>query len=187
MELPQVCHATVPQARLYFCESSFTGSGMNKKILFIGAAGIAVLAAAAIFHSDPGNEHPAGTFIDPSDQALVARGKDVYTNHCARCHGDRMQGQAEWRKRHSDGKLPAPPHDATGHTWHHPDDILIDIVKNGLVPGRTAPDGYKSDMPSFAKMLSDADIIAALAYIKTAWPADILAQQRNMSVHRHSH
>src|SRR3546814_13281738 len=58
----------------------------------------------------------------------------------------------------------------TGHTWHHPDAMLVDIVKNGLVPGKTAPAGYVSDMPAYRDILSDQEIIAVLTYIKSSWP-----------------
>lgn len=152
---------------------------MNKKTSLVGAAIAAVLATAAIFHFT--GEPAAGSFIDPSDQALVAHGKTVYATHCAACHGAKLEGQPEWRKRLPGGRLPAPPHDETGHTWHHPDSVLFDIVKNGLVPGRTAPDGYKSDMPAYAQVLSDEDIVAVLAYIKSTWPAEILATQKNVT------
>jgi len=74
--------------------------------------------------------------------------------------------------------LPAPPHDATGHTWHHPDQVLFSITKDGLVPGVTAPTGYESDMPAFKSILSDADITAVLAYIKSTWPAELRAAQQ---------
>src|SRR3546814_19261548 len=85
------------------------------------------------------------------------------------CHGATLQGQANWRERMPNGKLPAPPHDKTGHTWHHPDAMLVDIVKNGLVPGKTAPAGYVSDMPAYRDILSDQEIIAVLTYIKSSW------------------
>lgn len=65
--------------------------------------------------------------------------------------------------------MPAPPHDAGGHTWHHPDEVLFGITKYGLVPGKYAPPGYRSDMPAFAGVLEDSDIGAVLAYIKGSW------------------
>lgn len=159
--------------------------GMNRNLFIIGAAVVAIVAVvsiAAFFQS--GGETPARAFIDPADKALVARGKAVYSAHCASCHGASLEGQPDWRKRRPDGRLPAPPHDQTGHTWHHPDDLLVDIVKNGLVPGRTAPDGYQSDMPAFAQLLTDSDIVAVLAYIKSNWPAEILETQSNMPLQR---
>jgi mono/diheme cytochrome c family protein len=63
--------------------------------------------------------------------------------------------------------MPAPPHDETGHTWHHSDQDLFDITKLG-VGGVVA--GYESDMPAFGDILSDKEITAALAFIKSTWP-----------------
>lgn len=148
------------------------------------AAALAALAAGAAYLAGGNGGSQDRAFIDPSDKARVARGKDVYATHCAACHGARLEGQPEWRSRKPDGRLPAPPHDETGHTWHHPDAVLLDIVKNGLVPGRTAPDGYRSDMPAYGATLSDADITAVLAYIKSAWPAEVLARQKEMTLQR---
>jgi len=150
---------------------------MQGKRIAFGLAAVAIAGATGLFYF--GN--PSAPYIDPADVALVARGKDVYTTHCAACHGAALEGQPEWRKRLPNGRLPAPPHDGSGHTWHHPDAVLVDIVKNGLVPGRTAPDGYQSDMPAYAQVLSDADIEAVLAFIKSAWPPEALAMQKELS------
>lgn len=113
---------------------------------------------------------------DPDDAAQVAAGRVVYTQYCAACHGDRLQGQPDWEKRLPNGRMPAPPHDESGHTWHHPDPVLFGIIRTGLVPPY-APDGYQSDMPAFGEHLSDAEIMAVLAYIKSHWSAKIQAWQ----------
>jgi mono/diheme cytochrome c family protein len=153
------------------------------KFLIAGAVCIAALAAAFAVYSGKDRDRTAG-FISPSDPASVARGKLLYANQCAACHGANLEGQPDWRTRLPNGRLPAPPHDKSGHTWHHPDAVLFDIVKNGLVPGKTAPDGYQSDMPGFGQTLSDADIVAVLAYIKSTWPADILELQKSVTLQR---
>ena len=152
---------------------------MNKNTLMIGAFGAAVAAAAFLIRPAPAT--PAA-FIDPGDRAMVARGKAIYDQDCASCHGAKLEGQPDWRQRLPNGRLPAPPHDASGHTWHHPDQVLVDIVKYGLVPGKTAPDGYQSDMPAYGATLNDADIAAVIAYIKGSWPAEALAAQRNITL-----
>lgn len=152
----------------------------NAKIVAAAAALLGLLGAAAFIY---GNK-PERTYIDPSVREMVLRGKTVYASHCASCHGANLEGQPEWRKRLPNGRLPAPPHDVSGHTWHHPDAVLIDIVKHGLVPGKTAPDGYQSDMPAFGASLPDADIAAVLAYIKSTWPADALEAQKNVTLQR---
>lgn len=124
----------------------------------------------------------SAAYIDPSDGAMVEVGRRVYHAQCAACHGAKLEGQPNWRTRLANGRLPAPPHDISGHTWHHPDAVLFDIVKNGLVPGVTAPPGYESDMPAYADILSDDDIRASLAYIKTYWPKQALEVQRKLTL-----
>ena len=104
------------------------------------------------------------------EPARLARGKAVYDAQCASCHGAKLEGQPNWRERLPNGRFPAPPHDATGHTWHHADELLFNITKNGIEP--YAPAGYKSDMPAFRGRLSDDDIRAVIAYIKSTWPEE---------------
>ena len=108
---------------------------------------------------------------DPNNTQQVKRGKLIYQRFCSLCHGKNLEGQANWRTRKANGKLPAPPHDETGHTWHHADDLLFGITKYGLVPPY-GPKNYLSDMPAWGSTLKDDDIWAVLAYIKSRWPAD---------------
>lgn len=108
--------------------------------------------------------------------ANVANGRALYDRECASCHGADLSGQPDWRQRKPDGRLPAPPHDATGHTWHHPMSMLFDMTKHGLVPP-LAPEGYVSDMPAFAGTLSDDEIRDVLAYIESTWSDDIRARR----------
>lgn len=60
---------------------------------------------------------------------VIAQGRQAYEDQCASCHGVNLEGQPDWRSLLSSGRLPAPPHDASGHTWHHADEILFRIVK----------------------------------------------------------
>jgi mono/diheme cytochrome c family protein len=94
-------------------------------------------------------------------------GRSLYETNCASCHGAQLEGQPDWMSRLPNGRLPAPPHDETGHTWHHSDAQLFRIVKEGL--GAIAP-GYETDMPAFADRMSDDEIRAVIDYIKTTWP-----------------
>ena len=110
--------------------------------------------------------------IDPTNAAQIASGKVVYEQFCASCHGVNLEGQPEWRTRLPNGRMPAPPHDESGHTWHHPDDMLVGITKVGLVPPY-APAGYQSDMPAFGSRLTDEQIRDALSYIGSRWPARV--------------
>ncbi len=121
----------------------------------------------------------ATPLANPDDAKQVALGKQVYDAHCAACHGAKLEGQPNWRERRPDGLLPAPPHDASGHTWHHPDRQLFDITKRGTAA--LAGPGYRTDMREFGSLLSDAEIWAVLAYIKSTWPPDIRARQERMN------
>jgi mono/diheme cytochrome c family protein len=116
---------------------------------------------------------------DPGDAAKVAQGAKVYARHCAACHGAKLEGQPNWRQRLPNGRLPAPPHDDSGHTWHHPDEMLAGMIRHGMVPPH-APEGYPSDMPAFAKQLGDEDVWAVIAYIKSHWSRDVYDARAEM-------
>ena len=141
---------------------------------------IAAPFLVAGFCSAHANDAP--TKPDPADPKLIARGKAVYAEQCASCHGDNLEGQPNWRHRLPNGHMPAPPHDPTGHTWHHSDKQLFDMTKRG--PGALVP-GYQSDMPAFKDKLSDADIWAVLSYIESTWPAEIRDRQQRIKAEGH--
>lgn len=116
-----------------------------------------------------------------SAQPDLELGRKIYAQHCGACHGMKLEGQPNWRERQANGRMPAPPHDESGHTWHHTDRVLFAIIKNGLVPPY-APQGYQSDMPAFAGTLSDDEIRAVLAYIESHWTSpDVLAARREIT------
>ena len=99
-----------------------------------------------------------------TDPATLRLGQRLYAANCAACHGANLQGQPDWKRRLDSGRMPAPPHDVTGHTWHHSDRDLFTLTKRGVAA--VAGDGYESDMPGFGDRLSDAEITAVLDYIK---------------------
>lgn len=112
---------------------------------------------------------------DASDTQLVAVGEVLYQQYCASCHGAELEGQPNWKRRDENGFLPAPPHDETGHTWHHPDEQLFEITKIGTEA--FVGMGYKSNMIGFEDQLNDSEIWAVLAYIKSEWPPSIQRAQ----------
>lgn len=100
-------------------------------------------------------------------ESMDMDGARLYAERCAGCHGADLEGQPDWMARKPDGKLPAPPHDATGHTWHHSDRQLLVVVRDGLA---TIAPGYATDMPPFGDQLTDQEILAILDFIKDRWP-----------------
>jgi mono/diheme cytochrome c family protein len=105
-------------------------------------------------------------------------GRSLYETNCASCHGAQLEGQPDWMSRLPNGRLPAPPHDETGHTWHHSDAQLFRIVKEGLAA--IAP-GYETDMPAFADRMTEDEIRAVIDFIKSTWPDRERDYQRSRS------
>ena len=102
----------------------------------------------------------------------LRNGRVLYKEHCASCHGADLEGQPNWRRIGKDGLLPAPPHDATGHTWHHDNRLLFDYTKLGgkaLMEARGVSE-FRSGMEGFGEVLSDDDIWDILAFIRSTWP-----------------
>ena len=139
---------------------------------------LALLAALAACSdvAGPGDDPRA----NPHDAAKVALGAKLYGQQCAACHGANLEGQPNWKETLPNGRRPAPPHDDSGHTWHHADHVLFAIVKNGLVPPY-APPGYQSDMPAFGGKLSDDEMWAVLAFLKSHWSREVLSYRAEMT------
>lgn len=137
-------------------------------------AGAGLAGAAAAWLAIAGQEQadaPAETVRVMGRVAgpeMLALGEALYAGHCASCHGAQLEGQPDWKRRLGNGRMPAPPHDETGHTWHHSDADLFRLTKEGVA---TVIGGdYESDMPAFGDALTDEEILAVLAFIKSTWP-----------------
>lgn len=146
--------------------------GVSPRTLIVGC--FLMLVAGVLAFSFFGRKRI--TSANPNNPQAVALGQQVYAAHCATCHGANLEGQPNWQQDLPTGGRPAPPHDETGHTWHHNDQSLFTTVKHG--GQATAPQGYKSNMPAFGAVLSDEEIYAVLAYIKSTWSSDIQAAQQ---------
>lgn len=142
-----------------------------RRIAIIGAAIVALSAIgfAVLAQSESDDDLVEGlSFLgEPMTVADIAAGETLYAENCASCHGAELEGQPDWRRRLDTGRMPAPPHDETGHTWHHSDRNLFVVTKGGV--GAVVP-GYESDMPAFEGVLTDDEIVDVLAYIKSTWP-----------------
>lgn len=135
-------------------------------------ASIAVAGGLVVFAALPSGS------TDPFNARQVAIGAAVYDRACAGCHGRNLEGQANWQAPPIAGVRPAPPHDMTGHTWVHSDRLIFQTIRFGGSAHRE--EGVLGAMPAFA-VLSDADIWAVLAYIKSRWPEDVIERQTQFS------
>lgn len=106
----------------------------------------------------------------------VAEGEDLYMQYCAECHGADLKGSPTWKEPLADGSLPPPPQDDTGHTWHHPDRQLLEIIQNGGDPN------FGSKMPAFGDKLTEDQIVSILEFFKSKWGVEAREAQWWISV-----
>lgn len=133
----------------------------------VAVSAVAAIAASAQLPDDDVSTRDVTFRGQPVTGDQIALGQEVYAQNCASCHGANLEGQPDWKRRLQNGRMPAPPHDESGHTWHHSDQDLFDMTKLGV---GGVVESYESDMPAFGEILSDEDIAAVLAFIKSTWP-----------------
>ena len=146
--------------RLFLGAWAFSGAGRQMQTKIVLAVMICAGAAQAD-HKFEGRD--------------LADGQSLYAEQCASCHGLNLEGQDNWRVRNDDGTMPAPPHDASGHTWHHDSQLLFDYTRlggAGALADRGVT-GFASAMPAFGETLTDDEIWNILAYIQSTWPEEV--------------
>lgn len=133
-----------------------------------------IFCGFGIYYLLPQKDYPVKISLYPKDDSIVSTGKEIYLQYCASCHGEKLQGQSNWRQRDTAGYLPAPPHDESGHTWHHPDTYLFLMTKYGIE--KMIGKEYPNNMPAYEGKLTEKEIIAVLSYIKSTWPKELQTQ-----------
>ena len=109
---------------------------------------------------------------------IIARGKIIYENNCVSCHQVNLVGAENWKGLDEDGHRKAPPLNGTGHTWHHDDASLHNIIKYGLA--KIVKD-YDGKMIAFGDKINDKQIDSVLSYIKSHWEDEIYERQISIS------
>ena len=109
---------------------------------------------------------------------MIARGKIIYENNCVSCHQVNLVGAENWKGLDEDGHRKAPPLNGTGHTWHHDDASLHNIIKYGLA--KIVKD-YDGKMIGFGDKINDKQIDSVLSYIKSHWEDEIYERQISIS------
>ncbi len=139
-----------------------------------------MVAAGLWLFFNPVADAKPGALFSPGNAEIVALGASIYAANCASCHGANLEGQADWKSRDENGMMPAPPHDESGHTWHHTDKLLFELTKFGLA--KTANlENFQTYMPVYENLLTDEEIIAVLSYIKSTWPEEIRLRHDQMN------
>ena len=114
---------------------------------------------------------PGGTALAETgkrpDRHAAQRGAKLYKNFCQSCHGERGAGELvyPWNIG-KPGYFPAPALDDSQHAWHHSDEDLVKLIREGSP--RT---------PAWKNNLSDKNIRDIVAYMKSLWGARALECQ----------
>ncbi|NRG18791.1 cytochrome c [Rhizobiales bacterium] len=143
-----------------------------KKVVTLACAAIALTAGLAALTYTLGEVESRPFRLMPDNASLISQGREIYAAYCASCHGESLEGHPNWQEQGADGLFPAPPHDASGHTWHHADELLFKITKYGVAKA-AGLENHSSAMPAYEGVLSDAQIVAVLSFIKSRWPKEI--------------
>lgn len=125
----------------------------------------AVAAAAAPQHPAAPHRHPeAQTLTNPvaPSEAVLAQGAALYAQRCAACHG--ANGLGNGRLAAGMAAYGRRPSDLTDAVWQHgsSDGEIFSVIRDGL--------GEDSQMPSYGKLLSDADIWAIVHHLRSLTP-----------------
>jgi mono/diheme cytochrome c family protein len=114
--------------------------------------------------------------IDPSDSRL-AEAQRIYNMNCAHCHGYGGEGQPveTARRTESLGYHTVPLHNAAGHSWQHPDQVLFETIRYGV----QVPTNLYT-MTAF-QSLSDEEIYALIDYISLWWTDEQRAWQEGLT------
>lgn len=133
---------------------------LSKALAFIAT----LLVVALALSSCGGTQvEPGGTPADP----FIQNGARLYQANCQVCHGGATGGKLK--------DIP-PPHNANGHTWDHPDQWLTAAILNGITFSLE-----EQKMPAFKDQLTEEDVKAILAYIKTWWTEEQRASQKKVT------
>lgn len=96
-------------------------------------------------------------------QDMIQKGKPLYEQNCASCHGLKGEGTAKvWSQKMPNGKYPPPPLNSEAHAYHHPLNALRFTIQNGgkYVGGV---------MPAFNEKLNSEDMDNIIAYFQNFW------------------
>ena len=133
-------------------------------LLRLALIGAALMAVASCTEKTPPKTPVEGRWYTHEQ---VTRGRDLFQQHCAVCHGRLGEGLADdWKKTDANGNYPPPPLNGTAHTWHHPIEILLRTIENGGVP-------LGGVMPAFGSVLDEDDALDVIAYVQSLWTDDI--------------
>jgi S-disulfanyl-L-cysteine oxidoreductase SoxD len=122
-------------------------------VLLLGLATCASLLAQQAAMAPSQAPIPPAAFPE-----ALAAGARLAQQDCTRCRAEGITGRPASR-------MDLTGRAWTGHTWHHPDSVLVQLIAKGV----SRPTGV---MPPFGTLLRPDEIRTLIAFIKTFWTPD---------------
>ncbi len=145
---------------------------LHSVILLLGLSLISCSDSDSVAESGPEASAEDGRWYS---QLQVDAGAQVYAGNCALCHGNNAEGLiSDWQARLEDGSFPPPPLNGTAHAWHHPNEVLLQVINEGGA-------AFGGKMPAFINVLSETEKLAAIAFFQNYWSDEIYAQWQKMN------
>ncbi len=149
----------------------FLSDGRRRFTLIAAVVAIVVTAAVMLIERRLAS---TATDADAARPAQVALGRVLYRQHCAYCHGSDREGHEDWRPDTPVASGLGPALDERSPSVDRSDREVFERVKFGGQP--FLPPSTRSHMPAFEFNLTDAQIWALVAYLKSRWPEEVLAR-----------
>jgi mono/diheme cytochrome c family protein len=119
--------------------------------------------------------------------ALLESGAQLYSQHCATCHGEQGQGM-QLESHSSQAKVALPALAGNRAITMETSANVVRMVLAGGYPPSTAGNPRPFGMPPFVHVLSDTEVAAVATYIRAAWgnqaqdvsAADVVRHRKGM-------
>ena len=129
---------------------------------------VVATAALAACGKEASAPSTAATSASRFDAASIARGADLYAQHCAQCHGPQAQGHPDWQAPSDGSFAAAPPLNGTGNDWKRSRRELVAVIMDGVVRKDGVP-----VMPAWMQRLSERDIDDIIVWFQSQWPSPV--------------
>jgi mono/diheme cytochrome c family protein len=116
-------------------------------------------AMAVFLRALPQQPQARAVSVSPPTASVMARGAEVYRQHCAECHGEQGRGQP--------GAFPALAGNRAVQL-QDPTNMVRLVLQGGYLPA-TAGHPRPHGMPPLRQVLGDDDVAAVTSFVRNSW------------------
>lgn len=150
---------------------------LSPRTRFFGLAILFAIIATAIYsYGEKSLSTPFVTGADHQNSIQTGFGASLYMPYCQSCHGADLAGQPDWDANYPTGNRPAVPLAGDSPIWRLSDQGIFQVIKYG--GQASSPAEYQNNMPAYGDSLSDGNIWALVAFIKSRWTGALHQRQK---------